>query len=199
MFPLIVQAHPGIGIVKDSKGNIYYTDLQKVWKITNGNRAVIIPDVHTHELYVDNNDNLYGEGGYYDEKSSKFYHYLWVYRANGKIDTVIGMKEAYVHQDFSLARDKSGNEYYVKRFLVPHTDTIHIYRKSPGKTETIFATGNFKNVNWLHPQNDGSLLYVANNAIYRVDSSGNIIDATKTKSNIEQRGSRGYHYFRGKW
>ena len=174
MFPLIVQAHPGIGIVKDSKGNIYYTDLQKVWKITNGNRAVIIPDVHTHELYVDNNDNLYGEGGYYDEKSSKFYHYLWVYRANGKIDTVIGMKEAYVHQDFSLARDKSGNEYYVKRFLVPHTDTIHIYRKSPGKTETIFATGNFKNVNWLHPQDDGGLLYVVNNAIYRVDSSGNI-------------------------
>jgi len=27
-------AHPGIGIVKDSKGNIFYTDLKQVWKIS---------------------------------------------------------------------------------------------------------------------------------------------------------------------
>ena len=174
LFPFIGQAHPGVGIVKDSKGNIYYTDLKQVWKIINGNKTVVVPNVHTHELYVDKNDNLYGEGGYYDEKANKFYHYLWVYRPNGQIDTVIGMKEDYAHQDFSLARDKKGNEYYIKRFLVPHTDTNRIYRKSPDEKETIFAFGNFKNVNWLHPQDDGSLLYVFNNAIYRVDGLGNI-------------------------
>ncbi len=64
LFPLFGQAHPGVGIVKDSKGNIYYTDLKQVWKITKGNKTVVVPDVHTHELYVDQNDNLYGEGGY---------------------------------------------------------------------------------------------------------------------------------------
>src|SRR5688572_22134378 len=174
LLPFTGQAHPGIGIVKDSKGNIYYTDLKQVWKITNGHKTVIVPNVHTHELYIDKNDNLYGEGGYYDGPTEKFYHYLWVYRPNGQIDTVIGMKEAYVHQDFSLARDKNGNEYYIKRFLVPHTDTTHIYRKSPDQRETIFASGNFKSVNWLHPQDDGNLLYVAHNAIYKVDSSGKI-------------------------
>jgi hypothetical protein len=173
-FTFIGQPHPGVGIVKDSKGNIYYTDLKQVWKITNGNKTVVVPNVHTHELYVDKNDNLYGEGGYYDDQAVKFYHYLWVYRPNGQIDTVVGMKEAYVHQDFSLARDKNGNEYYIKRFLVPHTDTTHIYRKSPEEIETIFASGNFKRVNWLHPQDDGNLLYVANNAIYKVDSLGHI-------------------------
>jgi hypothetical protein len=26
-------AHPGVGIVMDSKGNVYYTDLSRVWKI----------------------------------------------------------------------------------------------------------------------------------------------------------------------
>ena len=174
LFPAIGQAHPGVGIVKDSKGNIFYTDLHQVWKITNGIKSILVPNVHTHELYVDNNDNLYGEGGYYNEKANKFYHYLWVYRTNGKIDTVIGMKEQYVHQTFSLTRDKKGNEYYLKRFLPPHTDTNHIYRKSPDGKETIFASGNFKQVNWLHPQNNGTLLYVSNNAIYKVDSLGNI-------------------------
>ena len=174
LFPFLVEAHPGVGIVKDSKGNIYYTDLKQVWKITNGKKIVIVPNVHTHELYVDQSDNLYGEGGYYDDKAVKFFHYLWVYRPNGQIDSVIGMKEAYVLQDFSLARDKKGNQYYIKRFLVPHTDTNHIYRVSPHGRETILATGNFKNVNWLHPQDDGSLFYVSNNAIYKVDTSGNI-------------------------
>lgn len=172
--PSIAQAHPGVGIVKDSKGTIYFTDLHQVWKIINGKKSVAVPNVHTHELYVDKNDNLYGEGGYYDDKAVKFYHYMWVLRTNGQIDTVIGMKEQYVHQDFSLARDRKGNEYYLKRFLIPHTDTNHIYRKSPDGKETILATGNFKNVNWLHPQDDGSLLYVSKNAIYRVDNHGNI-------------------------
>ncbi len=101
LFPIIGRAHPGVGIVKDSKGNIYYTDLKQVWKITNSNKTVVVPNVHTHELYVDQNDNLYGEGGYYDNKAIKFYHYLWVYRPAGQIDTVLRMKEAYVHQDFS--------------------------------------------------------------------------------------------------
>ncbi len=174
LLPFLGWAHPGVGIVKDSKGNIYYTDLKQVWKITNGIKNILVPNVHTHELYVDNNDNLYGAGGYYDDKANKFYHYLWVCRPDGQIDTVIGMKEEYVHQDFSLARDKKGNEYYLKRFLAPHTDTNHIYRKSPDEKETIFASGNFKSVNWLHPQDDGSLLYVSNNAIYRVDNMGNI-------------------------
>lgn len=28
-----IWAHPGIGIVMDSKGNVFYTDLKQVWKI----------------------------------------------------------------------------------------------------------------------------------------------------------------------
>jgi hypothetical protein len=172
LFPVIGQAHPGVGIVKDSRGNIFYTDLHQVWKITNGTKTVVVPNVHTHELYIDNNDNLYGEGSYYDDKANKFYHYLWVYRANGQIDTIIGMKEDYLQQDFSLSRDKYGNEYYTKQFL-KQPESNNIYRKSPNGMETIFATGNFKGVTWLHPQDNGSLLYVSNNAIFKIDSFGN--------------------------
>ncbi|HVG42645.1 MAG TPA: hypothetical protein VM888_13630, partial [Chitinophagaceae bacterium] len=154
LIPFIVRAHPGVGIVKDSKGTIYYTDLKQVWKIIKGNKIIAVPNVHTHELWVDKNDDLYGEGGYYDDKTKKFYHYLWVYRSSGQIDTVVGMKEAYVHQDFSLARDKSGNEYYIKQFI-RNPDTTHIYRKTPEGKESILANGNFKGVVWLHPQEDG--------------------------------------------
>ncbi len=72
LLPSIGLAHPGVGIVKDSKGNIYYTDLKQVWKIANGKKTVVVPNVHTHELYFDKNDNFYGEGGYYDARLKNF-------------------------------------------------------------------------------------------------------------------------------
>lgn len=173
MLPLVSAAHPGIGIVKDSKGNIYYTDLQQVWKISNGKRTVAVPNVHSHELYIDAADNLYGEGTSYQSNPEKFFHYLWIYRPTGKIDTVVGMKEDFVVVDFSLARDKQGNEYYTKRFL-RRGDTTHIYKRTRNGKETVFATGNFKGVSWLHPQGDGSLLFVSDNNLYRVDVAGTI-------------------------
>ena len=41
---------------------IYYTDLQRVYRIdANGERSVAVPDVHTHELRLDDPGNLYGE------------------------------------------------------------------------------------------------------------------------------------------
>ncbi len=174
LIPLVAPAHPGIGIVKDSKGNIYYTDLKQVWKISKSNREIVVPNVHTHELYMDQSDRLLGEGGYYDGATKKFYHYVWVYKPDGDIDTLVGMREAYVNHDFAFSRDDRGNEYYLKRFLIPHADTSHIYKKSPGAKENVFATGNFRNVNWLYPQKNGSLLYVSGNSIYRVDSLQNI-------------------------
>jgi hypothetical protein len=171
LLPLLLHAHPGVGIVKDSKGNIFYTDLQQVWRISNGIRKVVIPNVHTHELYIDKNDNLYGQNEIYDATSEKFHHYLWVYRPTGKLDTVVGMKEAYIDPDFSLARDIHGNEYYTKQFL-KNPNSEHIYRKSPDGKETIYASGHFKGVKWLHPQQSGNLLYALHNNIYKVDTNG---------------------------
>ena len=74
----ISEGHPGIGIVKDSKGNIYYTDLAKAWKIAlDGNRSVVVTGVHTHELYIDEEDNLYGEHLWYNGESKDTWgHYL---------------------------------------------------------------------------------------------------------------------------
>jgi hypothetical protein len=58
LLPFTDQTHPGIRIVKDRKGNIYYTDLKQVWKITKSNSTVDVIDVHSHELYISPHDNL---------------------------------------------------------------------------------------------------------------------------------------------
>jgi hypothetical protein len=47
-------AHPGIGIVMDSRGNVFYTDLSHVWKVEPGGaKSIAVRGVHTHELYID--------------------------------------------------------------------------------------------------------------------------------------------------
>jgi hypothetical protein len=167
-------AHPGIALVKDSKGNLYYSDLQQVWKISGGQRTLAVPNVHTHELYIDAQDNLYGQHEYVMRGTDdRFIHYLWVLRPNGDLDTVMGERESYLEVDFSLARDRWGNEYYTRQFL-RRRDTINIYKRTPDGRETVFARGNFKGVSWLHPQDDGSLLFVRHNNVYRADSAGNL-------------------------
>jgi hypothetical protein len=46
----------------DSRGNFFYTDLSHVWKIApSGAKSIALRGVHTHELYLDREDNLYGE------------------------------------------------------------------------------------------------------------------------------------------
>ena len=172
MFPLAVLAHPGIGIVKDSKGNIYYTDLSKVWKISNGKKTVLLEGVHTHELYIDSSDNLFGEHvNYHPGAVEKWTHYLWKLSPDGKLDTIVSEKQAYVFFDYSLARDVQGNEYYIKSFD-RNKDTNHIYKYTPDGKESIIATGNFSGVRWLHPQKNGSVLYVKDNDVYHVTPEG---------------------------
>ncbi len=44
-------AHPGVGIVIDSRGNVFYTDLRQVWRIAaDGSKSVAVLNVHSHEL-----------------------------------------------------------------------------------------------------------------------------------------------------
>lgn len=120
--------------------------------------------MHTHELYIDNNDNLYGEHvSYSGEATDKYYHFLWRLKPGNILDTIFDKTQAYLFDDYSLARDKAGFEYYLKL-----KDSSHIYKKSPDGKESVFASGNFNGVSWLHPQKDGSMLYVLRNSVFRI-------------------------------
>src|SRR5688572_30589452 len=64
VFQGIAQAHPASGIVVDSKKQIYFSDLETIWRVdTSGNLTVFRAGVrgrHVHELAIDKEDNIYG-------------------------------------------------------------------------------------------------------------------------------------------
>ena len=47
----LATAHPGVGLVEDSRGNVYYTDLVHVWKISpDGRKTIAVRNAHTQRL-----------------------------------------------------------------------------------------------------------------------------------------------------
>ena len=115
-FCFAAHAHPGVGIVMDSKGNVYYTDLKQVWKIdTKGLKEVVVNNVHTHELAIDENDNLYGEHLWYEgEQVNTWGHYVWKYHPASGFQKVIKDTEGFLAH-YSFVRDGMGNMYWANR------------------------------------------------------------------------------------
>jgi hypothetical protein len=163
-------AHPPVGIVCDSKGNIYYSDLEHVWKLEpSGRKTIAVRNVHTHELYIDVNDNLYGQHSVYSgETSNKWYYSIWRL-SNSRLDTIVPLREGFYIENYSFARDSAGNMYWIRH--LPHKWTF--MKTTPqGATETI-ADGDFEKVQWIHPAK-GKVYYVNLGSIYSMDKAGTV-------------------------
>jgi NHL repeat-containing protein len=94
-------AHPAWGIVVNRAGEVYYSDLETVWKIdAAGRRSVARPGVsgrHVHELAIDDAGNVYGQD--YDGTSNR----TWKLSPDGKVAFIRG----------AMWRDRHGNAYEV--------------------------------------------------------------------------------------
>lgn len=153
-------AHPGIGIVKDSKGNIYYTDLKQVWKISGGKRSVVVTNVHSHELYIDSADNLYGEHLWYNgERLNTWGYYIWCLPSDGSL---VRLKQSDgFREDYSFVRDDRGNMYWVERWKISR-----FKKKTPDGRVSLIAEGKFRDVRWMHCTKDGRLYFLDLEKLY---------------------------------
>lgn len=154
-------AHPGVGIVMDSRGNVFYTDLKQVWRIApDGQKSIAVSNVHTHELYVDGEDNLYGEHLWYEgEATDKWGHYVWRLSADGKLTQIIPPREGFRddYRDFSFVRDRAGNMYWAERGARP----IVIRRRAPdGTTADFGADAGLNDVRWMTATPDGTVYFI---------------------------------------
>jgi len=163
-----LNAHPGIGIVKDSKGNIYYTDLKQVWKISSeGSKTKVVTGVHTHELYIDERDNLYGEHLWYNgEAQNTWGHYAWCLKSNGEWVKEIKPTGGFL-TNYSFVRDTAGNMYWVERFTISR-----IMKKSKRGEITKIAEGKFGFIGWLFASKNGSLYFTENNKLHKLSPDG---------------------------
>ena len=164
------QAHPGVGIVKDSRGNLFYTDLKQVWKISpDGKKSVAVPNVHTHELCLDAEDNLYGEHLWYEgEATKKWGHRAWCLKRDGTLVDVLPAREGFL-RDYSFVRDRAGNMYWADR----SAQTVIKKRSPDGKINT-HASADFRQVQWMTVTPDGALFLIDGGDLRRVAPDGKV-------------------------
>ena len=163
-------AHPGIGIVKDSKGNIYYTDLKQIWKIdVNGKHTIAVKDVHSHELYMDSADNLFGEHLWYNgEKADTWGHYVWCLKSDGSLVKVKEPAAGFL-ENYSFVRDRQGNMFWAERWKISRIKK----RMADGKIITL-VEGKFKDIRWMYATPSGVLYFIDLNDLYKVDNHGRL-------------------------
>jgi hypothetical protein len=176
----LILSHPGIGIVKDNKGNIYYTDLQQVWKIDkSGNKTIIVPNVHTHELYMDSANNLFGEHLWYNgERLNTWGHYVWCLKHDGSFVKIKGPSPGFL-EDYSFVRDNEGNMYWAQ-----HWKISRIFKKTIAGSVVTLAEGKFKDIRWMHVTATGTLYFIDLNDLYKIDKKGKL---TLVAKSLEER------------
>ncbi|MBL7863619.1 MAG: hypothetical protein JNK10_02005 [Cyclobacteriaceae bacterium] len=174
-------AHPGIGIVHDSKGNVYFTDLAQVWKITaDGRKTIVVPNVHTHELFMDDNDNLFGEHLWYNgEQKNTWSHYVWkLTTSTARVEKVIPDKEG-LRENYSFVRDHFGTMYW--QGGNEHCQTIE--RKGRNNQVARVGSSCFENIRAMHALADGSLAVVDFQDLKQVDKQGKVTTIASRMAN----------------
>jgi DNA-binding beta-propeller fold protein YncE len=134
------SAHPASGIVLDRAGNIYFSDLETVWKIDrSGKLSVFRPGVsgrHVHELAIDADDNIYGADLSYE--SQKFISDVWKMTSSGAFQYLLEPTDK-PPRGMSIWRDREGNNYLFDQDN-QKTHTL-LLRRTPDGVVTTLAGG----------------------------------------------------------
>ena len=191
-------AHPGTGIVMDSKGNVYYTDLDHVWVISpDGERKIAVANIHTHELYIDAQDNLFGEHEWYEgEATDKWGNYVWCLKNDGELVKTIPDVEGFL-TNTTLVRDSEGNSYWIDK--LGNQELLMV--EQSGKS-TLFSAHRFNDIRWLsYSKHDNNIYVVDHLAVKQVSPSGkvttisnNLKESNKAINKVDDR-----HYIYGTW
>lgn len=184
-------AHPGVGIVQDSKGNIFFTDLVHVWKISpDGGKSIAVKNVHTHELYLDNQDNLFGEHVRYEgEKTDRYHHRIWRRSSTGKVSDFIRERPGF-REDIGFVRDPEGNQYFIQ---YRNKETFIRKRAANGNISTIQPDKPLGKVNWLAVSPDGKTIYATTSTgFYSLTKAGKV-------SSLLHKPEKEHHAFFGIW
>ena len=186
-------AHPAVSVAIDSRGNVFYSDLEQVWRIApDGRKTIAVPNVHTHELSIDAADNLYGEHLWYEgEKTNQWGHRVWKRSPDGTIVNVIPPARGF-RTSYTFQRDRAGNMYWI--------EGSKVRRRLPnGGIETV-AQGKFRDPRWMIATRDGTVYFIDVRDLVRV-SGGTITTLARNLSepDVVRAPFGGRHSLMGLW
>ena len=196
---IVLSAHPGIGLVMDQSGNVYYTDLENVWKLSpNGEKTIAVSNVHTHELYLDDDGKLYGEHVWYNREATDTWgYYIWCLHPDGTLKKIKEDKHNFPANN-ELVRTAEGTSYYSEK--KGEGEKLMVQSLAENGRIRQYSDHVFEDIRWVHSPKCSDDVYVVDMlSIKRVDPNGDVhvvAENLKERNRIFSR-VRDMHYLMG--
>lgn len=181
-------AHPQWGVAVDRQGRIYFSDIENVWKVDADGRVSNFRrggGWHTHDINVDDADNLYGADNSYEPSTRKFRSGIWKMTPEGAFSWVVPMVET-LPTGTGIWRDKQGNTYHV--IASPGGPPTLVRRSVSGEVAVLGGNaGAARSYRQSVPYSggmgigkDGTVFFSYGPAVYKAAASGGIQNLTGT-------------------
>ncbi len=193
LLPVAATAHPASGIVLDRAGNVYFSDLETVWKIDPAGKLSVfragVSGRHVHELAIDDQDNIYGADVSYESAAQKFISDVWKMSLEGGFEYLLEPTDK-PPRGMSIWRDREGNNYLIDQNNHTKTQTLLLRRSPDGKVITLTGSSyghadgkgtaaRFSSVGNVAFGPDGSLYLTDGSSVRKVAMDGTVITLAK--------------------
>ena len=132
-------AHPAWGIAVDRQGQIYFSDLETIWKIDAQGRLTVFragaSGRHIHDLNIDEAGNLYGADNSYEPATGRFISATWKMTPAGDFSYLLSPTDN-PPEGTSIWRDRGGNMYHVTDY--PERELL-VLKRTPNGDVTALA------------------------------------------------------------
>jgi sugar lactone lactonase YvrE len=180
------DAHPATGIVLDREGNVYFSDLETVWKIDKQGKFSVfragVSGRHVHELTIDAQDNIYGADISY--VAEKWVSDVWKMTPGGNLSYLLAPTSD-PPRGMSNWLDREGNMYLIDQNNHTKTQTLLLRRSPDGQVITLAGgaygqqdgkgiAAKFRSVGGMAFGPDGSLYLTDGTAVRKVTMDGTV-------------------------
>jgi hypothetical protein len=172
-----VFSHPAWGVVVDQNRQIYFSDLETIYKIDlQGKLSIFRAGVsgrHVHDLSIDADGNLYGWENVYEPQTEKHLRAFWKMSPAREFTEIVSLTEN-PPSGMSIWRDAGGNTYSVEPWSNEKKTAKIIKRAVDGRT-SVFAGGKYGYLDGRKKQAEfGAIVdmtFGKDGAIYLTDSN----------------------------
>jgi hypothetical protein len=154
--------------------------------------------VHTHELYLDSLDNLYGEHLWYEgERANRWGHRVWRLSPDGTLTDIIPARPGFRddHDLFHFDWDRRGRMYWFDR----GERTVLRRREVDGSVSTLLA--GVREAGRMTVTPDGVVYFLEGADLRRLDERGVVMTLARALGDArnEERVEKADHAFMGLW